>query len=120
MTKSSEYAGYRRTSKCSSPAMRRKSERKELLLVEDRCVTSFLLFASSAIPLLTLLEIQRSRVGLARAVYCRAATVIIDDALSALDMGTARFVYENCFRGEIMRGRTVVRRLISYPRFMSV
>lgn len=35
-------------------------------------------------------------------------TLYLDDILSAVDAHTARFIYSNCLRGELLRNRTVV------------
>ncbi|KAI9293169.1 hypothetical protein K502DRAFT_318772 [Neoconidiobolus thromboides FSU 785] len=49
---------------------------------------------------------QKQRISLARAVYSKAAHIIMDDCLSALDSHTAKFVFHNCLMGKIMKGRT--------------
>ncbi|KAI0792249.1 multidrug resistance-associated ABC transporter [Abortiporus biennis] len=51
---------------------------------------------------------QKARVSLARAVYSRASVVLLDDVLSAVDAHTARHLYNECLRGDLMRGRTVI------------
>ncbi|KZV94275.1 P-loop containing nucleoside triphosphate hydrolase protein [Exidia glandulosa HHB12029] len=51
---------------------------------------------------------QKARVALARAVYSRTQTVILDDVLSAVDTHTASALIKTCFRGPLMRGRTIV------------
>ncbi|KAJ7190424.1 multidrug resistance-associated ABC transporter [Mycena pura] len=51
---------------------------------------------------------QKARVSLARAVYSRASTLILDDVLSAVDAHTAHHLYYSCLRGELMQGRTVI------------
>ncbi|KZV96966.1 P-loop containing nucleoside triphosphate hydrolase protein [Exidia glandulosa HHB12029] len=51
---------------------------------------------------------QRARITLARAVYSRAETVLLDDVLSALDVHTARWIVDQCLNGELLRGRTVI------------
>ncbi|KAI0720942.1 ATP-binding cassette transporter [Cerioporus squamosus] len=51
---------------------------------------------------------QKARVSLARAVYSRAATLFLDDVLSAVDAHTAHHLYNNCLKGDLMRGRTVI------------
>ncbi|KAI9189695.1 Transporter of the ATP-binding cassette (ABC) [Blastocladiella emersonii ATCC 22665] len=50
---------------------------------------------------------QRQRLNLARAAYSQQHSVIIDDSLSALDVPSAKFVFEECILG-FMRGRTRV------------
>ncbi|KAF7731738.1 hypothetical protein EC973_008252 [Apophysomyces ossiformis] len=52
---------------------------------------------------------QKARVALARAVYSRAKTVLMDDVLSAVDgllAHTAKHLFEKCFTGSLMRHRT--------------
>ncbi|CAE6472635.1 unnamed protein product [Rhizoctonia solani] len=51
---------------------------------------------------------QKARVSLARAIYSKAEIVILDDILSALDVHTSRWIVENCFRGDLVTGRTVL------------
>ncbi|PWN18685.1 hypothetical protein BCV69DRAFT_291227 [Microstroma glucosiphilum] len=51
---------------------------------------------------------QQARVALARAVYSRAATVLLDDPLSAVDAHTASHLVRACLSGSLMKGRTVV------------
>ncbi|KAI8804935.1 P-loop containing nucleoside triphosphate hydrolase protein [Cladochytrium replicatum] len=48
---------------------------------------------------------QKQRVSLARAAYSRAATVLLDDPLSAVDAPTARHLFRHCILG-VMRNRT--------------
>ncbi|KAF8256886.1 ABC transporter type 1, transmembrane domain-containing protein [Lactarius quietus] len=57
---------------------------------------------------LTLSGGQKARVTLARAVYSSAQIVILDDVLAALDVHTARWVVDKCFKGDLIRGRTVL------------
>lgn len=47
-------------------------------------------------------------VSLARAVYSRASVLFLDDVLSAVDAHTADHLFNNCVRGELMEGRTVI------------
>ncbi|TCD68828.1 hypothetical protein EIP91_009695 [Steccherinum ochraceum] len=49
-----------------------------------------------------------ARVTLARAVYSSAAVLLLDDVLAALDVHTAKSIVNKCFRGELLRGRTVI------------
>lgn len=51
---------------------------------------------------------QKARVSLARAVYSRASILLLDDVLSAVDAHTAFHLYNECLKGELMQGRTVV------------
>jgi ABC-type multidrug transport system fused ATPase/permease subunit len=62
---------------------------------------------------------QKARITLARAVYSETAIVLLDgksqrctllmtDIFSALDALTSRFIIDNLFVGELMRGRTVL------------
>ncbi|KAI9486629.1 MAG: ABC transporter type 1, transmembrane domain-containing protein [Benjaminiella poitrasii] len=53
-------------------------------------------------------EIIRHKISLARAVYSRAKTVIIDDIFAVFGRLTSTFIYENCIRGELMRHRTII------------
>ncbi|KAI0068093.1 P-loop containing nucleoside triphosphate hydrolase protein, partial [Artomyces pyxidatus] len=57
---------------------------------------------------LTLSGGQKARVSLARAVYSPAATILLDDVLAALDVHTARWIVDKCFKGDLLRGRTVL------------
>ena len=47
-------------------------------------------------------------VSLARAVYSRASILFLDDVLSAVDAHTADHLFNQCLRGELMEGRTVI------------
>ncbi|KAL4243414.1 ATP-binding cassette transporter C [Abortiporus biennis] len=51
---------------------------------------------------------QKARVTLARAVYSPANILLLDDVLAALDVHTARWVVDKCFKGDLLRGRTVI------------
>ncbi|KAG9104015.1 hypothetical protein FRC06_006095 [Ceratobasidium sp. 370] len=51
---------------------------------------------------------QRARISLARAIYSRAEILLLDDILSALDVHTARWIVDKCFKGELMAGRTTL------------
>ncbi|KAL8290163.1 hypothetical protein RQP46_003102 [Phenoliferia psychrophenolica] len=57
---------------------------------------------------LTLSGGQKARVALARAIYSRAKTVLLDDPLSAVDMHTARHLFQKCLKGPLMSGRTII------------
>ncbi|UNI23458.1 hypothetical protein JDV02_009276 [Purpureocillium takamizusanense] len=49
---------------------------------------------------------QKWRVTLARAIYSRAAILIMDDIFSAVDAHVGRQIFENCISGDICKGRT--------------
>ncbi|KZV98610.1 P-loop containing nucleoside triphosphate hydrolase protein [Exidia glandulosa HHB12029] len=51
---------------------------------------------------------QKARIALARAIYSTAEIILLDDVLSALDVHTAKWVVERCFKSDLVRGRTVV------------
>ncbi|KAH9851387.1 multidrug resistance-associated ABC transporter [Lenzites betulinus] len=51
---------------------------------------------------------QKARVTLARAVYSSAEIVILDDVLAALDVRTGRWIVDQCFKGDLLRGRTII------------
>jgi len=50
---------------------------------------------------------QKARVSLARAVYCRADILLLDDPLAAVDMHVGDTLFEECIRG-VLKGKTVV------------
>lgn len=51
---------------------------------------------------------QKQRISLARALYCRAKHILLDDCLSAVDSHTAQHIFHNCIRGPLMVNRTCV------------
>ncbi|KAI0076652.1 P-loop containing nucleoside triphosphate hydrolase protein [Panus rudis PR-1116 ss-1] len=51
---------------------------------------------------------QKARVTLARAVYSSAEILLLDDVLAALDVHTARWIIDKCFKGSLIQGRTVI------------
>ncbi len=51
---------------------------------------------------------QRARVALARALYSKAPLLLLDDTFSALDAKTAASVWELCFCGDLLKGRTTI------------
>ncbi|KAF8885698.1 multidrug resistance-associated ABC transporter [Gymnopilus junonius] len=51
---------------------------------------------------------QKARVTLARAVYSSAEIILLDDVLAALDVHTSKWIVENCLKGDLLRGRTVI------------
>lgn len=61
---------------------------------------------------------QKQRVSLARALYSRAAYVLLDDCLSTVDSHTAVYIYEQCITGELMANRTCI--LISHNVSLTV
>lgn len=46
--------------------------------------------------------------NLARCIYSRSRTIYLDDILSAVDAHTAQFIVQECFQGDLVKGRTVV------------
>ncbi|KAI0039394.1 P-loop containing nucleoside triphosphate hydrolase protein [Auriscalpium vulgare] len=57
---------------------------------------------------LTLSGGQKARVTLARAIYSQAEILVLDDVLAALDVHTARWIIDKCFKGDLVRGRTIL------------
>ena len=51
---------------------------------------------------------QKARITLARAIYSTADVLLLDDVLAALDVHTAKWIVGRCFKGELVRGRTVL------------
>ena len=51
---------------------------------------------------------QKQRISLARALYCNARHLLLDDCLSAVDSETAKHLFENCIRGPLMNHRTCI------------
>ncbi|EPT00314.1 hypothetical protein FOMPIDRAFT_1023884 [Fomitopsis schrenkii] len=51
---------------------------------------------------------QKARITLARAIYSKAHTLLLDDVLAALDVHTSKWIVEKCFKGDLVRGRTVL------------
>ncbi|KAF5324167.1 hypothetical protein D9619_011325 [Psilocybe cf. subviscida] len=51
---------------------------------------------------------QKARVTLARAIYSSAQILLLDDILAALDVHTAKWIVDNCLKGELVKGRTVL------------
>lgn len=49
---------------------------------------------------------QKQRIALARAAYSKARHVLLDDCLSAIDSGTAKWIMERCIMGKLMQNRT--------------
>ncbi|KAH7097832.1 ATP-binding cassette transporter [Auriculariales sp. MPI-PUGE-AT-0066] len=57
---------------------------------------------------LTLSGGQKARVTLARAIYSSAKVILLDDVLAALDVHTAKWIVEKCFRGDLVTSRTII------------
>ncbi|KAH9921468.1 P-loop containing nucleoside triphosphate hydrolase protein [Fomitopsis serialis] len=51
---------------------------------------------------------NEARITLARAVYSSAEILLLDDVLAALDVHTAKWIVDKCFKGDLVRGRTVL------------
>ncbi|KAF8339574.1 uncharacterized protein EI90DRAFT_3151078 [Cantharellus anzutake] len=51
---------------------------------------------------------QKARVALARAVYARSKTIILDDVLSAVDSHTAERLIHECLCGPLLAHRTII------------
>ncbi|KAK9244689.1 hypothetical protein V1506DRAFT_540604 [Lipomyces tetrasporus] len=51
---------------------------------------------------------QKQRISLARALYSPAKHLLLDDCLSAVDSHSALWIYEKCFMGPLMHGRTCI------------
>lgn len=47
-------------------------------------------------------------VSLARAVYSRASTILLDDVISAVDAQTSQHILKHCFQSPLMAGRTII------------
>lgn len=60
---------------------------------------------------------QKQRISLARATYSRAAYVLLDDPLSAVDAPTARHLFEECILS-LLKNRTVL--LVSHSASLVV
>ncbi|KDR83064.1 hypothetical protein GALMADRAFT_238869 [Galerina marginata CBS 339.88] len=57
---------------------------------------------------LTLSGGQKARVTLARAIYSSAQIILLDDVLAALDVHTSAWIMDQCFRGDLVKGRTIL------------
>ncbi|KXJ93430.1 ABC transporter type 1, transmembrane domain-containing protein [Microdochium bolleyi] len=51
---------------------------------------------------------QKQRISLARAVYSNSRHLLLDDCLSAVDSHTAKWIFNNCILGPLMRDRTCI------------
>ena len=47
-------------------------------------------------------------VSLARAMYSRASTIILDDVISAVDATTSQHIIRYCFNSDLMQDRTII------------
>ncbi|KAK0480768.1 hypothetical protein IW261DRAFT_1474488 [Armillaria novae-zelandiae] len=57
---------------------------------------------------LTLSGGQKARVTLARAIYSKADIILLDDVLAALDVHTSKWIIDKCFKGDLIKDRTVI------------
>ncbi|KAF7319288.1 ATP-binding cassette transporter [Mycena chlorophos] len=57
---------------------------------------------------LTLSGGQKARVTLARAIYSNTEIILLDDVLAALDVHTSKWIVDKCFRGDLVKGRTII------------
>ncbi|KAK7757282.1 Transporter of the ATP-binding cassette (ABC) [Diatrype stigma] len=51
---------------------------------------------------------QKQRISLARAVYSSSRHLLLDDCLSAVDSHTAKWIFNNCVNGPLMKNRTCI------------
>ncbi|QRV86022.1 ABC transporter transmembrane region [Ceratobasidium sp. AG-Ba] len=51
---------------------------------------------------------QKARAIYSKAEISKAEIIILDDVLSALDVHTSRWIVDNCFRGDLVTGRTIL------------
>ncbi|KAM6498749.1 P-loop containing nucleoside triphosphate hydrolase protein, partial [Amanita muscaria] len=51
---------------------------------------------------------QRARVALARALYSEAKCILLDDPLAAVNMHTAQHIVNECLKGKLAAGRTIL------------
>ncbi|SMR57118.1 unnamed protein product [Zymoseptoria tritici ST99CH_1E4] len=51
---------------------------------------------------------QKQRISLARALYCDARHVLMDDVLSAVDSHTAKWIFDKALMGPLMYNRTCI------------
>ncbi|KAF8966510.1 multidrug resistance-associated ABC transporter [Flammula alnicola] len=54
------------------------------------------------------LSSKQARVTLARAIYSQAKIILLDDILAALDVHTSAWIVDKCFRGDLVKGRTIL------------
>ena len=41
-------------------------------------------------------------------MYSKANILLLDDVLAALDVHTSRWIVDKCFKGDLLKGRTVL------------
>ncbi|KAF9807084.1 hypothetical protein IEO21_08395 [Rhodonia placenta] len=51
---------------------------------------------------------DQTEITLARAVYSSAEIILLDDVLAALDVHTSKWIIDKCFKGDLVRGRTIL------------
>ncbi|KAG6371568.1 ABC transporter type 1, transmembrane domain-containing protein [Boletus reticuloceps] len=51
---------------------------------------------------------QKARITLARAIYSSAQVLLLDDVFAALDVQTSQWIVDHCFRGKLVKGRTII------------
>lgn len=51
---------------------------------------------------------QKQRISVARALYSNSRHILLDDCLSAVDSHTAKWIFDNCIMGPLMRDRTCI------------
>jgi ABC-type dipeptide/oligopeptide/nickel transport system ATPase subunit len=58
---------------------------------------------------------QKARITLARAIYSRSEIILLDDVLSALDVHTSAWIVDKCFRGDLIKDRTILLVVFTVP-----
>ncbi|KAI8874844.1 P-loop containing nucleoside triphosphate hydrolase protein, partial [Backusella circina FSU 941] len=53
-------------------------------------------------------ESLKHKISLARAVYSRCKTLLIDDIFSVMGKVASTSIYENCIMGDLLKGRTLI------------
>ncbi|KAF8824674.1 hypothetical protein HHX47_DHR7000460 [Lentinula edodes] len=66
---------------------------------------------------LTLSRGQKARVTLARVIYSSAEVLLLDDVLAALSVHTSKWIVENCFKGDLVKDRTIL--LVTHNTFLT-
>ena len=54
---------------------------------------------------------------LARAIYSSAEILLLDDVLAALDVHTGTWVVEKLFKGDLVKGRTIIMIVMSFSSY---